>query len=216
MNGPWTDNPGFLAVVIFALLTGVGFVLGALRNRRLMERYLSAVRHAILQIAPRATAHRLGTSGYHVIAEKAKPPYRKLKVLILLQPREFSLYWAFNHLRGRGDRIVVQASLRRPPGVAVEAGPQGKVPPSEPDQPAWESRATSPWPGSLYVSGSPTPDWEEALQNLAEQAPDLQRLSIRRAPPHLLLVLTAASLEDPGTPARILQSLTKLLNASQG
>ncbi len=209
MNASWTDDPGFVAILLLTFALGLGFMFGALRNKRLLELYVQRLRPAFLAHAGKATARRLGTSGYHVSAPNAKKPFRAIEAMIFVQPREFTPYWLFNVLRGRGDRLFLHVTLRHPPAQRVLAGP-GVRPPAQED--AWQTHP-SPWPGTLYAVGDPTPEMEDFLHQVAALLPHLSQISIRAEAPHISLLVPMRDLDTPQKAREVLDLLARVPTA---
>ncbi len=210
MNANWTHDPGFMAILALTFAIGAGFIYGTIRNRRLQEHYLRALTPAILKVARHPSARRLGTSGYHVIATNARPPFKKIDVLIYLQPRELSVYWLFNVIRGRGDRVFMQIVLQRPPHVDVFAGP--KVTPPATKTSSWK-QLPSPWEGPLFATKNLTAAQEERLRALSQVLPEVEQMSIQHTSPHINLITSAEFLNDPSRAQEVFRALTHLANA---
>ena len=191
----WWRDPGFTTVLIVTAIVVVGFIVGTVRNRRLLEEYLARLRGPLLQYADKASARRLGTSGYHILVPKAKRPFRKIDALLFVQPREFLFYWLVNRLRGRGDRLYLHVTLLRPPVQEVRAGAHAERPTQE-EGTAWHRVATSPWRGPLYVHGEPSSAMTQFLEKLAHHVPHLYQLTLRRKAPHISLVIPLRDLPD--------------------
>lgn len=210
MSANWTQDPGFMAILAMTFALGAGFIYGTIRNRHLQEHYLQAIRPAVLGYARHASARRLGTSGYHIIAPNARPPFKKIDVLIYLQPRELSLYWLFNRLRGRGDRTFIQIFLQKSPSVDVLAGLKVTPPSTETKQ--WKT-APSPWGDTLYTTARLTNAQVERLRALAELLPDVQQMSIQHAGPHINIITSTRFLEDANTAKDVFRALAALATA---
>ncbi len=210
MNANWTHDPGFMAILALTFAIGAGFIYGTLRNRRLQEHYLQVITPAILSYARHPSARRLGTSGYHIIATNVRPPFKKIDVLIYLQPRELSVYWLFNLLRGRGDRVFIQMMLQRSPKVDVLAGP--KVTPPSNSNLSWK-QFPSPWEGPLFATKKLTAAQEDRLRALAQQMPDLEQLSIQHTSPHLNIITSANFLKSPKTAQNTFRALAQVAGA---
>lgn len=196
-------SAGFQLVLAVTVLVIVGFVIGTIRNRRLLEEYLARLRGPLLTYGEKATARRLGTSAYHIIVPKAKWPFHKMDVMVYLQPREFIFYWWLNMLRGRGDRVYLQLTLQRPPLQELRVGSH---PPSS-EEGKWQQQETDLWRAPLYVKGSLTPEMKEFLQRLAATVPQLTALTVRRKAPHVTCIVPLAALPDVHTVDRFFEVL---------
>lgn len=199
-------SAGFQVVLAVTALVVIGFVIGTIRNRRLQEEYLARMRGPLLTYGEKATARRLGTSGYHIIVPKAKWPFRKMDVLIYLQPREFLFYWWLNLLLGRGDRLYLQVTLQRPPLQEVHVG----TPPPSQEGGAWQRQESALWRGALYAKGPLTAEMAEFLQHLAAVVPRLTTLTLRHKAPHVTCTVPLAALPDVHTVDRFFEVLRSI------
>ncbi len=182
-----------------AVTLGVGYLLGLMRNRRLGQRAYRWL-HAGLRAAwDRPVQGRwLGSAATGARLSVARPPapWRAWEAAFLLQTRELWPLWLVNRLRGKGDELVLRATLRHRVTTEWEMGPrQGR-------------QATAPAPGFVLVTDLPLPPnwvawarptpqaaaraaWEPLLTRYADA---LRGVSLRREAPHLIvrLDLTAA------------------------
>ncbi len=116
-------RPEAIAVAVSVLLVGwyvTGYVYNLRRGRRLrqwLEGGLDAFGGEI-------EAGWIGTpaSGARFNVRRAKPPFKRLEVTLLLANRETPLLWFIDHLRGKRDRCIIRGTLRSPRGGEVWVG----------------------------------------------------------------------------------------------
>jgi len=204
-------------VIAFCALLVVWYVVGWQVNRRRGERLLAWVLQGLRPLGDQTTASRLGTSGFQVKVEKARPPFKRIETAILLEPREILLLWIFNRLRGGGDHLVLKATLRASPRGEVEVIKKrgrlaGRGLEGLNDEEAWARQEIA---GGLVMAcrGEKGQRQAEAISHLVEGlSPRLLRLSLSKKAPHLLLNLSLAGLDERSA-LLLLSSLQDLAQA---
>ncbi len=73
----------------------------------------------------------LGSSVVHLQIENAREPFRRVEVLVVMEPRDVPPLWLLSRLRGRRDLLIVRTELRSVPRLRVEIL----------DRQAWTARA---------------------------------------------------------------------------
>lgn len=207
---PMGNISGFEVVLAVTGVVVLGFVVGTIRNRRLLEEYLSRLRGPLLTYGEKASARRLGTSGYHIIVPKAKPPFRKIDAMIYVQPREFIFYWGLNWLRRRGDRLYLHVTLMRPPLQQVIAGRRVSVPPAPQPPNSWGRESLALWGKPVYARGSLAPEMAHFLSQLADAFPQVDMLHLRRKAPHITCEIPLSSLPDVHAMDRLFALMRKV------
>ncbi len=187
-------------VIAFCVLLIIWYVVGWQMNRRRGERLLAWVLRSLQPLGDQITVSRLGTSGFQVKVEKARPPFKRIETAILLEPREIFLLWIFNRLRGGGDHLVLKATLRASPRGEVEAIKKGGRLAGRAleglNEEAWTHQEIA---GGLVMAcrGEKGQRQAEAISHLVEGlSPRLLRLSLSKKAPHLLLNLSLAGLDE--------------------
>jgi hypothetical protein len=130
-------------------------------------------------------------SSAQFIVTNAQSPFRKIGVVFVLEPRENFLVWLFRHLVGRRDELYIRAELRNIPSQEFEIGLKGK---------AGVGFLTRSEKGDAYTVLSGPGGFEIARRGrydehgverlnalLARYAKVIQRLSLQRKSPHLIL-----------------------------
>jgi hypothetical protein len=145
------------------------------------------------------TVSRLGTSGFQVHVGKVQPPFKKIEVTILLEPREILLFWLFNLLRGKADSLVFKGTLRAWPQGEIEVMKRsrlGKQVLKGLDEETWTCQETA---SGLVMAcrGQKGQQQAAAISHLVEDlSPRLLRLSLSNKDPHFLVSLSLAGLDE--------------------
>jgi hypothetical protein len=207
------------AVIAFCILLIIWYVVGWQMNRRRGRRLLEWTVQGLRAFDGQITVSRLGTSGFQVNMTKAQPPFKRIEATILLESRELLLLWIFHLLRGEGDYLVFKSTLRASPRGEVEMVKKrgrlaGKVLKSLHEK-AWTRRETD---GGLVIAcrGKQGQQQADAISHLVEDlSPRLLRLSLSKNPPHLLVSLSLAGLDEQSAPLLLssLQDLAQTVGA---
>ena len=110
-----------LAVFVVVVILIVGwFALGTHVNVRKGHRFLEWLQGGLPLIGEKTTLRWLGSSVVHLQIEKAREPFRRVEVLVVLEPRDVPPLWLLSRLRGRRDLLIVRTELRSVPRLQVE------------------------------------------------------------------------------------------------
>jgi hypothetical protein len=174
-----------IGLVLFVMLW---FALGTQRNIRRGNDILRWLQSGLPLIGQRTTLRWLGSSAAELTIADALPPFRDATVVIVLEPRDIPLLWAFARSRGRRDFLIVRANLRRSPRFVVDAGDPG----------AWtgpgDAVGTDPeiqsvdWADGIVARASPGADTSTARtawDRLAEVSDAVWRVTVQPVVPHL-------------------------------
>ncbi len=180
-------------VILLSILLAAGFVWGLHANRRLVRQLYRQMEDALRAWGTIARVRWLGgaTSGLHVQVENCPAPWRRMEVILLLEPREFLPIWLWARwVRGQRDALLLRVVLRRNPSTEWEWRVR-----------TWQPLRGFPPPraqeGFAACSLAGFQGWcrpqvdAEALQHwsplLTRYARHLRALSLRRQKPHLIL-----------------------------
>ncbi len=108
-----------LAIALAAFLLG-WYVVGGLLNRKRYILLARQVRDSIQAFGGTASIRQIGRNAFRIEVEKPSPPFEKLSVSALLEPRETFFLWLVGRLGGRRDWLLVRATLCGPVGPAFE------------------------------------------------------------------------------------------------
>ena len=72
-------------------------------------------REGLPLIGEKTTMRWLGSSVVELKIPKAKDPFRNAETLVVFEPRDVLLLWAYTRARGRRDMLIFRAQLRTRP-----------------------------------------------------------------------------------------------------
>ncbi len=108
-----------LAIGLAAFLL-MWYVAGIQVNRRRAVTLVRQVRDSIQPFGGTATIRWIGRSAFRIEAEQLTPPFVRLGISVLLEPRETFFLWAFGRLGGRRDWLVIGVTLNGRVGASFE------------------------------------------------------------------------------------------------
>src|SRR5688500_10585716 len=117
------DLPPF-GYALLLLLIGVMllFALGTRRNIRRGNALLTWLQDGLPLLGRKTTFRWLGSTAAVLKIARAEEPFREAEVVVVLEPRDVGLLWAWGRRRGRRDFVILRGWLRRPPIFELEAG----------------------------------------------------------------------------------------------
>jgi hypothetical protein len=190
-------NSQEIVVIVVALVMG-WFAFGILYNLRRGNALLRWIQVGLPRIGERTTFRWLGTSAVEMVIQKARPPFRRQEIVIVLTPRDVPWLWLIAMLRGRRDTLILRAHLVSSPRSDLElADPKtwtGRMALEEASERGWESKNLDQGPfqgmrlmapkGLLHLA-------EQSLAHIGAQAislsPRYSRISLHRSTPNLEL-----------------------------
>jgi hypothetical protein len=194
-----TDLIGIAAVAVVAW-----FAAGTIWNVRRGRLLLHWMQAGLPLLGERTTVRWLGSTAVEMVIRDGKAPFAGVTLVIFLEPRDMPWMWAFGHIRGRRDTLIIRGVLRRAPEVELEAL----------DPHSWSGRDARPrvppdWPvrqaatrGGLVVHhpSAAALAHADALLALAQRAGlAVKRLSVRQIQPNFQVHV---SVPDRRQPAR--------------
>jgi hypothetical protein len=180
--------PAILLIALLAVM--LVFVFGTQRNIKRGNEVLRWLQTGLPTLGQRTSLRWLGSSAAELTLRQAEPPFREAQVLVVLEPRDVSVLWAWARAHRRRDFIILRGQLTSAPDFELEAGDargwtgHDRLRRLDPD--VWEE---SDW-GVEHVSVRHGPaaqtdvarrHWDE----LGKATGGVWRLSIRRDPPHV-------------------------------
>lgn len=109
----------YLLTIIVAFVMG-WFAFGIIYNLRRGDRLLRWMQGGLPRIGERTTFRWLGSSVAELVIAKARSPFRRMEILVVLAPRDVPWNWLLTHLRGRRDTLILRAHLHIPPLLDLE------------------------------------------------------------------------------------------------
>ncbi len=179
------------AVLLIALLVVMlWFAFGTQRNIKRGNEVMRWVQTGLPLLGRRTTLRWLGSSAAQLKLSQALEPFREAEVVVVLEPRDVSVLWAWARAHRRRDFLILRGELTRAPAFELEAGDargwtgHDRLRRLDPD--LWEE---SNW-GVEHVSVRHKPASDSDLarrfwDQLGEASGGVWRLSIRQEPPHL-------------------------------
>ncbi len=180
-----------LPLFIVAVILFLGwFAIGTQWNVRKGDAALKWLRQGLPLVGERTTMRWMGSSAMELKIAKASNPFRTAETVIIFEPRDVPVLWAFTRLRGRRDTLIFRSQLRAAPSFEMEAfDPKGWT------SGGIERRARGKnfrqpnitvSPFNVYVSDNGDPAVAKRLVDSASHAGgQLLRLSVRRDVPNL-------------------------------
>jgi hypothetical protein len=185
-----SNSPIGAVLLILLIAVMLWFAFGTQRNVRRGNQTLRWLQGGLPRLGRKTTMRWLGSTAVVLRIGEAAEPFREAEVVVVLQPRDIPLLWAFSRRRGRRDFLVLRGWLRRTPDFEAEAGDArgwtGDDRLKRLDTEVWREAG---W-GDEHVRAYVTSDAEPATARRAWEALDaasggVWRLSIRREHPHL-------------------------------
>jgi hypothetical protein len=190
---------GLLIVLVLAYMGG-GWL-----NRRRSKALGRWVQSGLKTLGGQPSWKWIGSmaSGGQVTVTNAARPFRQLQLTYLLLTREFFPLWGVERLRGKRDMLTVRGDLRGDLGQEIEVVPlHGRLRStldSNPGEQPWHWEEAPAGLG-LATRNVTDPRLISAVKGFLEQyGADVQRLSLRRRQPNLIMFIHLDGLEH--TPA---------------
>jgi hypothetical protein len=175
-----------LAIALI-LLTMLWFAIGTQYNVRRGNDVLRWLQGGLPLLGRRTTVRWLGSSAVELGISDASEPFRDATVVVVLEPRDVALVWAWARSRGRRDFLIVRANLRHPPRFSVDAGdPSGWTGRPTPDRDPGAMRRIE-WPDGALAYGDDGADEASvrATWTRLRATSDVWRLTVQPVVPHL-------------------------------
>lgn len=172
-----------IGLILFVMLW---FALGTQRNIRKGNELLRWLQTGLPMLGRKTTLRWLGSSAVELGIATAEPPFRDATVVVVLEPRDVGLLWAYARSRGRRDFVIVRANLRRSPRFSMDVGdPRGWTGRPDAAEQGWR---TVDWPDGCVALAGPGAD-EAAVRStwdrLGRASEGVWRLTIQPVVPHL-------------------------------
>jgi hypothetical protein len=168
------------------LVVMLWFALGTQRNIRKGNELLRWLQTGLPMLGRRTTLRWLGSSAVELGIAEAEAPFRDATVVVVLEPRDVSLLWAYARSRGRRDFLIVRANLRRAPRFSMDVGDPrgwtGRLDTAE------EGVRTIDWADGCIALAGPGAD-DAAIRStwdrLGRASEGVWRLTVQPVVPHL-------------------------------
>jgi hypothetical protein len=180
----------YIVIILVVIFMG-WFALGMIYNLRRGDSILKWMQTGLPLIGQRTTFRWLGTSVAEMGIAKAKRPFQRMDVLLVLKPRDVFWMMILAYFQRRDDVLILRAHLSTPPVMNLElADPatwSGRAALSQAEQKGWEGtdyqgmRLMAPR-GLLSLATSTLDHLAAPMQSLS---PRYIRLSLRKTAPNL-------------------------------
>ena len=179
-----------IGLILFVMLW---FALGTQRNVRKGNDLLRWLQDGLPFLGRRTTMRWLGSSAVELGIVEPAAPFREATVVVVLEPRDVGVLWAYARSRGRRDFVIIRVNLIRAPRFSMEVrNPRGWTGRTDPaggdlasDDPGWHELD---WPdGSIARSrtGADERAVRSAWEQLAEVSGGVWKLTVQPVVPHL-------------------------------
>jgi hypothetical protein len=172
--------------IALILLVMLWFALGTQRNIGKGNQLLRWLQAGLPMLGRKTTMRWLGSSAVELGIANAEAPFREATVVVVLEPRDVSVLWAYARSRGRRDFLIVRTNLRRPPRFSMDVGdPTGWTGQPDASEPGWR---TIDWPDGCVALAGPGADEaavRSAWDRLGRVSAGVWRLTIQPVVPHL-------------------------------
>jgi hypothetical protein len=186
------DTNQVLLVLLIAVVMG-WFGGGVIWNIRRGNAILKWMQGGLPAIGEKTTLRWLGSSAVEMTIAKAKPPFRRFELVLVLEPRDVPWLWIMAYLRGRRDTLILRGQLSSTPHLEYDViAPESwtgrpalawAIQARWGDKPFGNHRFVAP-SASLPVSSKNAP---HILERAQQVHPTVWRLAIRREFPQLEL-----------------------------
>ena len=212
MPDPGAFGPAIAVALLLVVM--LWFTFGTQRNIRIGNDLLRWLQGGLPILGSRTTMRWLGSSAVELTITEAADPFREATVVVVLEPRDVGLLWAWGRRRGRRDFLIVRTNLRRAPRFSLrvidpDAWTRGFDQPADDD--GW---APIEWPDPrLRALGSGSPNRELAIRawkRLENATGGMWRLTIQPVVPHLEVHVLPPKTRDPADARALLMRVREL------
>ena len=184
---PALDGLGPAIAIALLLVVMLWFTFGTQRNIRRGNELLTWLQGGLPRLGPRTTLRWFGSSAVELTIVEPAGPFRDATIVVVLEPRDVGLLWAFARSRGRRDFIIIRTNLRQAPRISADVG----------DPTGWTGRLDPPeetglrreaWEGGITAELDRATDQRpvrDAWLRIGAASGGIWRLTIQPVVPHL-------------------------------
>ena len=216
-----TDWTQALLVMGVALVMG-SFAVGVISNIRRGNDVMRWMQGGLPRLGEKSTLRWLGSSVVELGIQKARPPFRRLELLLVMVPRDVPWLWLWSRAQGRRDTLILRGQLASAPRLEYDLIAPGswsaRSARARAESARWENEALEEHTfyaprASLPVSRGAAPALLKAARDVH---PQVWRVALRREYPHLELhvPLPNSKKEDASRFFEAMRSLAQQIVAS--
>ncbi len=162
-------DPTQTILFVFVAVVMGWFGFGVIWNIRRGNAVLKWMQAGLPRLGEKTTLRWLGSSAVQLEIAKARPPFRRAELVLVLEPRDVPWFWLFARLQGRRDMLIVRGQLTAAPQFEYDLLAPG----------SWSERET--------VGRDKARQWEsESLHDATFRAPAPTRPLSRQSAPNAL------------------------------
>ena len=186
------DPTQALLFILVAIVLG-WFAVGVIWNIRRGNAVLKWMQAGLPRLGEKTTLRWLGSSAVELALAKAKPPFRRVELVVVLEPRDVPWFWAMARWQRRRDMLIVRGQLQNAPPFEYDLiapdswsarmlGRQNKSRPWE-----TETLQTIQFRAPASTRSLSRQTASSVLQTAQQSWPTVWRLSVQRESPQLEL-----------------------------
>jgi hypothetical protein len=107
----------FIVIAVLIMGSFGGGVIWNIRRGNAVLRWMQA---GLPLIGEKTTLRWLGSSVVELNINKAKPPFRRFSLVLVLQPRDVPWLWLWSLLRNRHDMVILRGGLTAAPRLEYD------------------------------------------------------------------------------------------------
>jgi len=162
------DPTQAILFVVVAVVMG-WFAFGVVWNIRRGNAVLKWMQDGLPRLGEKTTLRWMGSSAVELVIAKARQPFRRVELIVVLEPRDVPWFWLMSRAQGRRDMLIVRGQLATAPQFEFDLLSPG----------SWSERET--------VGRGAGKQWEtESLSDARFRAPSATRPLSRQIAPAAL------------------------------
>ena len=108
------DPTQAILLVVVAVVMG-WFAFGVVWNIRRGNAVLKWMQAGLPRLGEKTTLRWMGSSAVELVIAKARQPFRRVELIVVLEPRDVPWFWLMSRAQGRRDMLIVRGQLATAP-----------------------------------------------------------------------------------------------------
>ena len=108
------DPTQAILFVVVAVVMG-WFAFGVVWNIRRGNAVLKWMQDGLPRLGEKTTLRWMGSSAVELVIAKARQPFRRVELIVVLEPRDVPWFWLMSRAQGRRDMLIVRGQLATAP-----------------------------------------------------------------------------------------------------